>query len=100
MMMTTKQQPCSSDNAILLHHQHQQQQQQRRQRQCFNGKTQSKPDGMEICSMFTIGGGELDFQSNLRTWFILLLAQKKPNIAIKSTITACVSPFSVDFGPQ
>lgn len=34
------------------------------------------------------------------TWFCLLLAQKNPIVAIKSTITACVSAFSFDFGPQ
>lgn len=36
----------------------------------------------------------------LLTWLILLLAQKKPNVAIKSIITAWVSPFSPDFGTQ
>lgn len=34
------------------------------------------------------------------TWFCLLFAQKNPNVATKSTITASVSPFSLDFGPQ
>lgn len=34
------------------------------------------------------------------TWFSLLLAQKNPNVATKSTITAWVSVFSLDFGPQ
>lgn len=34
------------------------------------------------------------------TWFCLLLAQKNPNVATKSTITAWVSVFSLDFGPQ
>lgn len=38
--------------------------------------------------------------SILLTWFISLLAQKKPRVATKSTITACVSPFSLQCGPQ